>query len=302
MMRIGRNSEKGFTLIELLVVIAIIAILAAILFPVFAQAREKARQASCLSNLKQIGMASLMYVQDNDGQFEPSQLIVSPMDWMHELNTYLNDALPSGSNQKLTASVFHCSSDTTETGASYGLNGFVTSDLQNVQTAPGQSTGAYSPGAHIYGLSEAQIGSPAEVFLAGDNCKIYFGQPPNAAAFDPSDMIRIENVQAAEGSTNCQRVGVGVTNDCVQWMKTYYDVTNVGDGCNIEASCAGLGAWTWAEKFPDYRHSRLGGGFGAGKGGSCDFVFCDGHAKAVQFGQAQTYNFIPNETDAQRAM
>jgi prepilin-type N-terminal cleavage/methylation domain-containing protein/prepilin-type processing-associated H-X9-DG protein len=57
---------RGFTLIELLVVIAIIAILAAILFPVFAQAREKARQASCQSNLKQIGSGVMMYAQDYD--------------------------------------------------------------------------------------------------------------------------------------------------------------------------------------------------------------------------------------------
>jgi prepilin-type N-terminal cleavage/methylation domain-containing protein/prepilin-type processing-associated H-X9-DG protein len=58
--------RKGFTLIELLVVIAIIAILAAILFPVFAKAREKARQTSCLSNLKEISLAMLMYAQDYD--------------------------------------------------------------------------------------------------------------------------------------------------------------------------------------------------------------------------------------------
>jgi prepilin-type N-terminal cleavage/methylation domain-containing protein/prepilin-type processing-associated H-X9-DG protein len=58
--------SRGFTLIELLVVIAIIAILAAILFPVFAQAREKARQTSCLSNQKQLGLASVMYEQDFD--------------------------------------------------------------------------------------------------------------------------------------------------------------------------------------------------------------------------------------------
>src|SRR3712207_1141350 len=61
--------SRAFTLIELLVVIAIIAILAAILFPVFAQAREKARQATCQSNLKQIGTAFQMYATDYDGTF-----------------------------------------------------------------------------------------------------------------------------------------------------------------------------------------------------------------------------------------
>lgn len=62
-------SARAFTLIELLVVIAVIAILAAILFPVFAQAREKARQASCMSNVKQLGTAMLMYGQDYEETF-----------------------------------------------------------------------------------------------------------------------------------------------------------------------------------------------------------------------------------------
>ncbi len=65
------QQRRGFTLIELLVVIAIIAILAAILFPVFAQAREKARQTTCTSNLKQIGTAFMMYVQDYDETYPP---------------------------------------------------------------------------------------------------------------------------------------------------------------------------------------------------------------------------------------
>ncbi len=66
-----RRTHRGFTLIELLVVIAIIAILAAILFPVFAQAREAARTVSCLSNNKQIGTAQVMYVQDYDETIVP---------------------------------------------------------------------------------------------------------------------------------------------------------------------------------------------------------------------------------------
>jgi len=65
----AQRQSRGFTLIELLVVIAIISILASILFPVFARARENARRASCMSNLKQIGLGMMMYVQDYDGRF-----------------------------------------------------------------------------------------------------------------------------------------------------------------------------------------------------------------------------------------
>src|SRR5207245_8475958 len=67
--RMQRTRKPAFTLIELLVVIAIIAILAAILFPVFAQAREKARMTSCISNMRQIGTGLTMYAQDYDETF-----------------------------------------------------------------------------------------------------------------------------------------------------------------------------------------------------------------------------------------
>ncbi|GAB4466261.1 MAG: hypothetical protein OHK0029_37450 [Armatimonadaceae bacterium] len=73
--RSGANrSHTAFTLIELLVVIAIIAILAAILFPVFAQARDKARQATCFSNIRQLGIAAMMYAQDYDEYTVPTSL------------------------------------------------------------------------------------------------------------------------------------------------------------------------------------------------------------------------------------
>jgi len=73
-----RRRERAFTLIELLVVIAIIAILAAILFPVFAQAREKARQTSCLNNCKQLGIALMMYAGDYDDTLPPAKIGASP--------------------------------------------------------------------------------------------------------------------------------------------------------------------------------------------------------------------------------
>ena len=74
--------RRGFTLIELLVVIAIIAILAAILFPVFAQAREKARMSACMSNTKQLGTAVMMYCQDYDETFAPNLYILGNQAFM----------------------------------------------------------------------------------------------------------------------------------------------------------------------------------------------------------------------------
>jgi prepilin-type N-terminal cleavage/methylation domain-containing protein/prepilin-type processing-associated H-X9-DG protein len=84
--------RRGFTLIELLVVIAIIAILAAILFPVFAQAREKARQTQCLSNLKQTGTGLMMYSQDYD-EWNPPMRNVADSDWRDNWQDFNNPNL-----------------------------------------------------------------------------------------------------------------------------------------------------------------------------------------------------------------
>ena len=80
-----KRSKFGFTLIELLVVIAIIAILASILFPVFARAREQARKAACQSNLKQLGLAMMQYVQDFDETYPVAQFDASPTRYWYQV-------------------------------------------------------------------------------------------------------------------------------------------------------------------------------------------------------------------------
>jgi prepilin-type N-terminal cleavage/methylation domain-containing protein len=92
------RNRKGFTLIELLVVVSIIAILAGILFPVFAQAREKARGGSCLSNARQVGLAHTMYMQDWDDTLVPLRVSFSrapgvfDTTWMHLFYPYARNA------------------------------------------------------------------------------------------------------------------------------------------------------------------------------------------------------------------
>src|ERR1051326_153956 len=88
-----RAEKTGFTLIELLVVIAIIAILAAILFPVFAQAREKARAPACLSNLRQVGLGLQMYAQDYD-EVLPTSVDVTNFGDPKAPNSFLSALFP----------------------------------------------------------------------------------------------------------------------------------------------------------------------------------------------------------------
>jgi prepilin-type N-terminal cleavage/methylation domain-containing protein/prepilin-type processing-associated H-X9-DG protein len=111
--------KMGFTLIELLVVVAIISLLAAILFPVFARARENARRASCMSNMKQLGLAFMQYTQDYDEQLPigacPSCSSGPPFTWDINIAPYAGIKVSVGS----TPLIFHCPSDASENTRSY---------------------------------------------------------------------------------------------------------------------------------------------------------------------------------------
>ncbi len=141
--------RRGFTLIELLVVIAIIAILAAILFPVFARAREKAKQASCLSNVKQITLAIMQYVQDYDETY-PYASAWGPDTairyWYEYLDPYMKNT-----------QVMICPS-VPRYARGYGWN------YQNFGYR--SSAGSYGSGAGRV-LSDVEV--PAETILIGDN-------------------------------------------------------------------------------------------------------------------------------------
>jgi len=161
-----RAGSRGFTLIELLVVIAIIAILAAILFPVFAQVRAKGLQTQCLSNLKQIAMATSMYVQDYEDTFPISSYASSQngSPCFFGIDTALG---PYTKN----AAIWHCPVDPTAVDIRAGALSNFGLPLCAVGTSPGRDSGYVS---YLVNQAIVTVGNPNPLFVYGG---AYFGAP-----------------------------------------------------------------------------------------------------------------------------
>lgn len=172
---LAARKRSGFTLIELLVVIAIIAILAAILFPVFAQARNKARQAACMSNQKQISLGFMSYAQDYDETFPYARSTYSTTpanDFTQLLSPYVMRTY--GDDQQKSATLYTCPNDSTErpieaygrpvTPNSYAAV-FFWNDANDDQAAAFWWT---DNGALIAGRTMAEFQAPASTLLLAE--------------------------------------------------------------------------------------------------------------------------------------
>ncbi len=278
----NRSPKKGFTLIELLVVIAIIAILASILFPVFAQAKEAAKKTQCLSGTKQISLGILMYTGDYDDIVPPVHNCDVPpapriswfcggsyerRDWNMVVRPYIKTPINGGNSiykcPDLEADVYgNWTPNPTSQHepwssqfTSYGMN------LDYLQPDPDCGSGNLLPNASIvWGLPVAstQVEAPADTVLLTETKPLVIISGPNRGAFYPSNLVDSPAGGGYPGS-NSRACGLD------SWgVDDSFEPEGIGGDTGVPNTST-------AQFMP--RHS----------GGGC-VAFCDGHSKYMKPG------------------
>jgi prepilin-type N-terminal cleavage/methylation domain-containing protein len=258
--------KLGFTLIELLVVIAIIAILAAILFPVFAQAREKARAISCLSNEKQIGLGMMQYVQDNDEYYSPANYGVNgwalEIRWYDMVNPYIKAGLADANGHQYgKEGIWHCPSFPSAQNANYGVQEYI---------FPGAIDGNGGLATPVTGI--AAIQTPSDTIIALEK-----GQMDGNSSWPFFTAGRSHWTDAPDANTGGQDFSfsdvagspdlvAGKNHNCDQNYSPTVSPNWGGDYGN----CGSM---------PRFRHQL-----------TCNVIFSDGHAKAQKLAQTMQPN------------
>ncbi|BDI31661.1 hypothetical protein CCAX7_37120 [Capsulimonas corticalis] len=258
--------RHGFTLIELLVVIAIIAILAAILFPVFAQAREKARSISCMSNLKQIGLGILQYTQDADEMY-PQATDESGKQWYDMVDPYIKSGQKSGGFSYGRGGVWDCPSFPSDYGQAQHYGASLGLFVPNYSGNNG--------GKPLAPWSLAVVDAPADKIMVAEKGR-------NAATWGYETFITIEQ----EWLNNWNNLDANGKFDESKDGSDHSVLPSVD--CDGTMPGGNPFAWEcgWTVR---YRHQQ-----------SANVLFCDGHAKAMHAGTIKWYKnvYIPQVYEA----
>lgn len=218
--------KRGFTLIELLVVIAIIAILAAILFPVFAQAREKARQTACLSNLKQIGTGLMMYTQDYDETLAGNQFTAP--------NNVAGDAGPANRTD-----IGFMDPDPTKVGRNWGRDTQPYIKNTQIYNCPNAVTRSSIGAGSAYAETTDPRGANASYLLNG-----LVSSQPLAVITAPADTIFLHEYIANSRVSQVRPCPTNATQTRFnQFNHTFYDKMHAGNSGSNLLFCDGHAKW-----------------------------------------------------------
>ena len=221
----SRRQKSGFTLIELLVVIAIIAILAAILFPVFSKVRENARRASCQSNEKQLGLAVIQYQQDADEKFPPSDGY--GQGWAGKVYSFVK-----------STGVYACPDDSTTSGTgnrvSYASNVNLFGSGNGIANDPAQGVGL---GGNAVYPNLSQLGGPANTVM------LFEIQGNNDGSLNGPVLTATNPYELTSGSGNGSNGGASNLQPATGFNHANYATGNIG-GYNLTLTSSKTGVHT----------------------------------------------------------